>query len=266
MTTTDAPDVLVARSLRAPAFARHEMRLLVKDREALIVIFLAPVLSILFAKPIYAPILHAEGYPNANGAEQAVPAMAIFFSFFLSNFAALSVYREHFWGTWPRLLMVTGSRARLSALLLLPWLIVGVIQQSLLFLVGFGFFGLTLSLGDVPQLAVLMMLTVFFSLALAFLLLAVSRSSQQIVALSNASAMILGGLGGALAPVSVLPSFLQHLSPLSPVYWLLRGYDGILLSKEPDLAPSVVMVLVMTFGICVVAVWAFRSRREDHLD
>jgi ABC-2 type transport system permease protein len=54
-----------------------------------------------------------------------------------------------------------------------------------------------------------------------------ARNIHHANILIQGGSLLATGLGGAIAPVSVLPGFLQHVAPLSPVYRALKGIRGI---------------------------------------
>jgi ABC-2 type transport system permease protein len=56
----------------------------------------------------------------------------------------------------------------------------------------------------------------------------VCRSVVQLNALTNAGAMLLAGLGGAVTPVELLPGWARAIAPLTPAYWAMRGFRSVL--------------------------------------
>ena len=52
---------------------------------------------------------------------------------------------------------------------------------------------------------------------------------QQVNAVTNLGAMVLGGLGGGFVPVESLPDWIEPLAPISPVYWAMDGYRTAIL-------------------------------------
>jgi len=94
-------------------------------------------------------------------------------------------------------------------------------------------------------------------MALALFLSVSLTSVHQIGAVGNLLSILLGGLGGALAPLELLPGWAQAVGLVTPSYWAVRGYRTVLLEEGSiaDLWPSIAVL----FGMCVVlAVLAVR--------
>ncbi|WP_197358064.1 ABC transporter permease, partial [Streptomyces clavuligerus] len=88
---------------RIAALARQDARLLARDPAPLIVRTLMPLLVMGFTQPLFRAALRAGDVPDANGAEQGVPGMAVVFLFLLVNVVGFAMFREHGWHTWDRL-------------------------------------------------------------------------------------------------------------------------------------------------------------------
>src|SRR5437868_9051419 len=57
---------------------------------------------------------------------------------------------------------------------------------------------------------------------------------SQLNAFSNLGAMVLAGVGGALAPTSALPSWARTLAPATPSYWAMRGFRQVILHPRSE--------------------------------
>jgi ABC-2 type transport system permease protein len=217
-----------ASGLRASvALARHEVRLLGRDPLPLGLLFLIPLLVMVVFQPALRLALLAQGYTEANGAEQAVPGTVVMFSLFLTGFVGLVFFREHGWGTWDRLRMTTGPAA-LVAGKLLPVALVGAAQLAWLF--GAGWFVLDLRVrGSLAALALVCLALLAAVLAMGLSLVGWLKTLQQLNAVANLQAVVLSGVGGALVPPWLLPSWLQAVGPATPAYWAMRGFRAVLL-------------------------------------
>src|SRR5439155_21749794 len=85
------------------AIARQDARVFRRDPLFVVVFTVMPLIVMAFVKPAFRDTLVAHGAAGANGAEQAVPGLAVMFSFFLVGQAGWGVFREHGWNTWLRL-------------------------------------------------------------------------------------------------------------------------------------------------------------------
>lgn len=226
------------------AVFRHNINVLLADPAPIIVSTLMPLVLMAFLQGMGQAVLESEGFTAASGAEQVVPGMAVLFSLFGVIYLGMAFFQEHGWGTWERL---RSSPARPIEILIgkmLPSALVILTQTTVLFACGVLVFDLTIT-GSPIALAVMIVAMTVFLVALSMLCVAVFRTINQLSAAANVGAMILGGLGGALAPVSVLPSWAQTIAPASPAYWALQGFRDVILFSggvESILAPVAVLL------------------------
>jgi ABC-2 type transport system permease protein len=107
-----------------------------RDPFPIAVLVVMPLVIIAFFRPALALALFSEGFVHANGSEQAVPGVAVTFSFFIVGFVGLAFFRDRGWNTWDRLRgaasvneIVTGK--------LLPIGLTALVQLVVLFGAGF---------------------------------------------------------------------------------------------------------------------------------
>jgi ABC-2 type transport system permease protein len=241
------------------AIAKHELRILRRDPATVAVLLAMPLLLAVFTIPVYRAILIGQGHPGASGAEQAVPGMAALFAVFIVQVVGLAFFREHGWGTWDRL---RASQAPMAEILLgkisAPLALL-VVQQVLIFTAGTLFFDLRIH----GSLLALAMVGAAFSLCLmafALAMIAVLRTLQQLSIVVNIGALLFAGVGGALVPLSLLPSWTSVPGVVTPVYWVMRGYDAVVLDGA---GPAAVLLpvgalLAQTVVLLTVALLRFR--------
>jgi len=75
------------------------------------------------------------------------------------------------------------------------------------------------------------------------------RSITRLGAIGNALAVALAGLGGAIVPLDTMPSWATTVSPVTPGYWAVRGFQAAIL--DPG---RVTDVVVATLALSVFAV------------
>jgi ABC-2 type transport system permease protein len=95
------------------------------------------------------------------------------------------------------------------------------------------------------------------------LFVAISRTVNQLSALVQMTAMVLPGLGGALAPVDVLPDWARVIAPLSPAYWMLQGFRAVVLEGgglEATFGPA---AITFAFSAVAAAIAIRRFRVTD---
>lgn len=245
----------------ALAVAKLQLRIIKNDPSFLIIMFVMPLVVMPLFKRTMGLSLMASGFEGANGAEQVVPGQVVLFGFFVAGSVGFSLYREHGWKTWDRL---RASAAPSWALLLgfaLPWFVIHLAYQILLFVVGALALGLRLN-GGSPIAAILVMAAYATCLiSLLLLLSATFRTVNQLNAFQNVGAMSMGGLGGALVPLEQLPDFAQRIAPITPTYWAMDGHRTVFLEAGgiSDVAVPVVVLLAASAVLGLAAMARFRA-------
>jgi ABC-2 type transport system permease protein len=242
---------------------RQNWALLMADPAPIVLLTLMPIVMMTFLQGTGRAVLRGAGYPNASGAELVVPGMAIMFAFFGVGFIGTAFFSEHGWGTWDRL---RSSRATTMEIVLgkiLPSALLLFGQLVVLFVVGVVAFGMQIS-GSVAGVVVMMLACVAVLVSFSMLLTAVLKTANQLMAVVNLAAMVLTGIGGALAPVDVLPSWAQAIAPLSPAYWMLKGFRAVILEGSGLDATIVPAAATLAFaaGMAVIATWRFSTTDE----
>lgn len=255
--------MLAERWGRVWAVARNDLRILRADPAFLVIFTLMPLAFMAFTQGAYGTALSL-AFPDAdlNGAEQVVPGAAVLFSGFLVGNLGFGVFREHGWHTWERL-----RASRLST----PELLVGkavtpVLSLALQLTVMLGGGALLFDLdvrGPVVALVAVAFGLALVEVALGFMLLAVCRSVLQLNAATNIGAMFLGGLGGAVTPVSTLPEWAQTLVPFTPTYWAMTGFTDVIVDGAGITEIARPLGILAAFVVGFTAVAALRFRVED---
>ncbi len=253
---------------RVAALASLDARILARDPAFLIVFTVMPLLFMAFNRDVIGSALLLTGDvpagedPTQIGARFLVPGSTVLFSGFLVGNIGFGVFREHGWGTWERL--------RASALtpfeLMLGKAVVPAMTMlfQLTVLLGGGglLFGLRLE-GSVVAYVLVAVVLGLVLISLGFMLLSLCRSVIQLNAISNAGAMLLGGLGGALTPVEMLPGWAQAIAPAAPTYWAMQGFRAVTMESGglADVARPVGILLA--FAVVFLAVAVNRFQVED---
>ncbi len=219
-----------------------------------------PLVGMVFMKSAFQSTLMAEGIAHANGAEQAVPGIAVTFGTLLIGSVGYGFYREHAWKTWQRLRASPASTAEV----LCGKVVVPIMQASGQFVLLFGLGSLILGLRVLGSWGELVLVAGAFSLfliALGLAVTAICKTVMQANAVTYVGGILLACLGGALVPYSTLPQWAQAISPAVPHYWAMRGYQNAILGKGDGVALPVAMLLVFAAALALVAAW--RLRFED---
>lgn len=250
---------------RSAAIARHELRLLVRDRGMIVSLVLMPAILIAFLKPAFGPLLEAQGVAGASGAEQAVPGIGVLFAFFAASTIGFTVYRDHGWHTWDRLRASEARSVEILAGKVAPVLGLTLVQLALLFAMGVAVFGLVIR-GPVLGVALVSVALATCLTALGMLLTAVLTSTQEINTASNVLGMGLAGIGGAFTPIESLPAAARLVAPATPPYWAMRGYRAAILDTGlADVWLATAVLLGFTAVFAAVAARRFRFDEAKHL-
>ena len=86
---------------------------------------------------------------------------------------------------------------------------------------------------------------------------------NQLQALINIGALVMGGIGGALIPVEQLPGWAQAVAPVTPQYWAMEGHLSIFLESAglSDILPS--LAVLVSMGVVASALAVVRFREDE---
>lgn len=248
---------------RVGAMARHDLRILRRDPVFLVIFTIMPIGFMAFTKGAFGAAM-AIRYPESgiNGAEQVVPGAAVLFSGFLVGNLGFAVFREHGWATWERLrashletweLMLGKSIAPILAL-----------AVQLIVMLGLGSIIFDLHIrGSIAAFVLIAAMLAVVEVALGFMLLAICRSILQLNAATNLGAMMLAGIGGAVTPVYLLPTWAQRVTPATPTYWAMRGFRSVIIGTGGLGAVALPVAVLGGFTVAFAVIAALRFGVEE---
>ena len=243
---------------RSAALCRHEVRVMRSEAVSLLSLVLMPIIMIVFLKP-FAKLALERSHEGVNGSEFTVPAMATMFAFFLVAYMGFAFLSERQQGTWERLRASPASNAEIMIGKVVPALGLAVLQQAVLFGVGWLALGLRPKGSWLALLAVVGVLCICLT-AIGVLLASVFTNAQQLNAVANIGTMLLAGISGAFVPHELLPGWARAVSPVAPQYWALRGYRTVILEGGgfASVALPIVMLAAIAAFASVLALLRFR--------
>jgi len=244
------------------AIARQDARVFRRDPLFVVVFTVMPLIVMAFVKPAFRDTLVAHGAAGANGAEQAVPGLAVMFSFFLVGQAGWGVFREHGWNTWLRLRASWASTPDIVAGKAVFPLCMFAVQLTVLFGIGGVLFGLHVR-GSYAALALVALAMAVFLAAVSLALVAVCRTVMQLNAVATIGAMALAGVGGALAPIASLPGWVRAIAPGTPSYWAMRGFRSVTLDGAGVGGVMLPVVVLLAFAAGCAAITVARFRVDE---
>jgi ABC-2 type transport system permease protein len=194
----------------------------------------------------------------------AVAGIAVLFVFGTAQVTARSIYDEKKVGSFRRLLAAPMSKASLLSGKMLPNIVVGMIQFTVIF--AFGIFGLkwlglaSPSLGNDPLAVVLVCFIICLcSTAFGILVAAIARTESQIGGLTSLLVWGLGIVGGAFIPIFILDQFLGPVVKVIPQYWANRALSSLMLRGLglADVALEIAVLLGFTVIFFLIGLWRF---------
>jgi len=170
---------------------------------------------------------------------------------------AMAVARERERGTLEQLIVSPIRRVELVLGKILPYVVIGYVQMTLILLVGFLVFQVSLT-GSLPLLYALAFLFISANLALGLFFSTLARTQQQAMQMSMFFLLPNILLSGFMFPFEGMPRPAQVLSQMLPLTHFLRIVRGITLKNGnfADVAPEVGWLSVI-----LVALVAFSSLR-----
>lgn len=243
---------------RSLVLVRHNWALLMADPGPIVLITLMPLVMMTLLQGTSQAVLREAGYANASGAELVVPGMAVMFAFFGVNFIGSAFFSEHGWGTWDRLRASRATTLEIVLGKILPAAFLMLGQLAMVFGVGAAAFGMRIN-GSVAGVGVMMLACLVVLVAFSMLLTATLKTANQLSSVVSLAAVVVAGIGGALAPVDALPGWAQTIAPASPVFWMLKGFRAVILEGgglDAIVLPAAV-TLAFAGGMALIAVWRF---------
>jgi ABC-2 type transport system permease protein len=203
-----------------------------------------------------------------NSVQHNVSAWGMFAVFFIVVSLAGNIIKEREDGSFTRLLTMPCPYWLYVMSKILTYLVVCMLQLSLIFLLGIFIFPLlglpALEMGH--SVAALILVCISSSLAAIGYGIAIgklAKSHQQAAIFGSISVVILAAVGGVWIPTFVMPYAMQLISKLSPLNWGVSGFydifvrDGNLSSVLPES-----LTLLIFFVICVVVAIAYDKRKR----
>lgn len=208
---------------RYAILVRHELRRALKSVVPRLVFAAMAMGLVVFLRRTFSLALQLTGRIGADGSEQAVPGMAVLFSFVVLVYFGYTAFDDFGFGMWDRL-RVSGVRSveTLSAKATVMFIHL-VAHLSLVFGAGVVLFGLDVG-GSSAWIVLLSICFALMCAAYAFLGFSLSSSNALYNAWCYVGALAMTAVGGGLVPFEVLPDWARWIAPATPAYWALQGY------------------------------------------
>lgn len=255
MTTTiePAPTTRGARALAARSIMRSEAKILASDPNAPILLLVLPLVLIALTHRVFESGVGDERFRVLAG-----PAYALMFAFLINVWIVYSFFKEHGWGTWPRIRASGTPIGVIIVAKLTPYVVLGIVQVTVVLTVSLLFLDDSFSLGELVLLVVATMPFVVSAVAFGFFLAAFSTKHMQATSIGNFVAFLGATLGGTVIPKELLPGWAVHLSPATPHYWAMKSARTILFDgSSSTVVASSLMLLAAAAVLLALGGWRF---------
>ncbi|QII28527.1 ABC transporter permease [Stenotrophomonas maltophilia] len=202
--------------------------------------------------------------PQRRSAVNIVPGLiGVILTMTLVMFTAVAVVRERERGNMELLIATPVSRSELMVGKVLPYAAIGLLQTTLVLLLGTWLFEVPIrgSLVDVYLAAVLLVLA---NLALGLLISTRARSQFQAMQMTLFLFLPSILLSGFMFPFAGMPKPVQWLAEVLPLTHFLRLVRGIMLRGASlwELWPDALALLVFIVAMMTLAILRFRKRLD----
>lgn len=203
-----------------------------------------------------------------NSAQHNVPAWALFAIFFIIVPLSINLVKEKNQGTSVRLRTQPVSYAIVLGGKTVVYLVVCLIQFTLMLLLGLYLFPLIgLPKIDVGGKLPLLYCVAFFSglaaIGLGLLLGTIAKTQEQAAPFGAILVVILAAIGGVWVPVFVMPGIMQLLSKFSPMNWGLQAFYDVFLRNAQFLKILPEISLLFLFFLLTTSIAILYNRNKN---
>lgn len=208
--------------------------------------------------------LRTEYNPERRTAVQIVPALiGVILNMTMVIFTAVAIVRERERGNLELLITTPVRSWELMAGKLVPYIVIGLVQTTLVLCVGALLFDVPVN-GSLPDLYLAAVLFIAATLTLGLLISTLARTQFQAFQLAFFTMLPSILLSGFMFPFDGMPALARWIAQLLPLTHFVDMVRGIVLRGAPlgDLGrPAAKLVLFLVVGL-VIATLRFRKRLD----
>jgi hypothetical protein len=154
-------------------------------------------------------------------------------------------------GQFARLVAAPMSTVEIYAGKILARILLGLVQASLLLLVGAPLF--RMQLGDAPLfLLPLILCLAVFAGCLSMLCGVLCQTERQVIHVAIFLAVVLAALGGCWWPIEIVPKFFQRVATFSPSYWGVHGLQRVMYFNKSHEVLTLECPILLAFAAAVL--------------
>ena len=202
--------------------------------------------------------------PEMRTADFIIPGLiAIVLTFTLVQFTAISIVKERELGTLEQLQVTPITRAQLIVGKILPFLLIGFVQTTLMVVMMGWLFDVHVQ-GSVAALYLLTGLYIAAVLGLGILISTIAQTQMQAGNMAMMLVMPFVFLSGYVFPIGGMPTIFQWLCKLVPANYAIQILRGIVLrgATMRDLREPIFWLSLYTVGIISLAMVRFKKTAE----
>ena len=177
-----------------------------------------------------------------------IGAIAILFLLFSAMQGAAISLNERKNGISDRLLVGPKGAVKMLTGKFLFLTFIGSLQAAIIVAVGHFVFGVPVS-GLMAPLALACIGAAALASALALFVASLSASTAQMNTVSTFIVLLFSAIGGSMVPRFMMPDWLQNLGQLTPNYWAIEAFYGILARGQS--LQDLLYVWLVLFGVAI---------------
>ena len=200
--------------------------------------------------------------PELRSANYMVPAViGIILQFLTTLFTALTIVREREQGTIEQLVVTPIKSWELVVGKVIPYTVIAFFDLIEVLILGVLLFGVPVR-GSVPLLLGLSVVFLFASLGMGLFVSSVARSQLEAMFLAFLTLLPAIFLGGFLFPLEAMPAWLQAISYVVPLRYLLVIIRGIMLKGAGLEALTAPVIALAVLGPLIMLGASMRFRKS----
>ena len=202
--------------------------------------------------------------PQRRSAVNIVPGLiGVILTMTMVLFTAVAIVRERERGNMELLIATPVSRAELMIGKVLPYAVIGLVQVTLVVLLGVWLFDVPVR-GGVLDVYVASVLLILANLSLGLLISTVAQSQFQAMQVTFFVFLPSILLSGFMFPFAGMPRLVQWIAEVLPLTHFLRLIRGVMLrgAELQELWPSVAALAAFTTVMMTLAITRFRKRLD----
>jgi ABC-2 type transport system permease protein len=204
-----------------------------------------------------------------SSVQQSVPSWIVFGMFFIVIPLSNVFVAERRQNTLLRLKSMNVSVVLLLAGKIAPYYFLNQIQTALMLLTGiyvvsiFGGEALLIN-GSIAALFTISSAVSFSAIATALLIATIAKTAESASTFGGIINVLLGAIGGIMAPKFIMPELMQKFASISPMSWGLDGFLKVFVKGEGVYGVIYESVALVAFGTALIALSAILiNKRKD---